>query len=84
MTSEHWRRIEDLFKETLEKSPAERAAYLTSIRFTDPELVAEVRRLLHAEEHAGDFIEQAISDGATLLEEEESAADDRAGMAIGP
>ena len=83
MNADHWHRIEALFKQILDKSPAERTALLQSTNHSEPQIAAAVNRLLEAEEQAGDFIEQAISDGAALFEEKERITESLDGSTIG-
>jgi serine/threonine-protein kinase len=67
MTAERWLRIEELFAELADRPPAERCARLDEAAAGDPELRAEVERLLIADGGggaAGTFIEQAIAAGA--------------------
>jgi serine/threonine-protein kinase len=52
MTPECWRRIEVLFDAALQHAPAEREVWLRAAGGDDPEILAEVRRLLAQDEQA--------------------------------
>jgi tetratricopeptide (TPR) repeat protein len=57
MTSEQWSRVKDLFDQAIDLSPLERESLLTDSAFTDPDITAEVRRLIRNYEDAGAFME---------------------------
>ena len=63
MTPERWTEVKEALVAALDRSPAERAAYLEAIGVTDPELGREVEGLLahHAEE---EFLEHSAVPGA--------------------
>lgn len=56
MTSEAWSRRSELFEAAAELPAERRGAFLTSACADDPELRAEVERLLSADREAGDFL----------------------------
>src|SRR5262245_3931587 len=56
MTSERWRRIEQLYEAALARAPAERGAFLDSECGEDETLRREVERLLAANDQAEDFL----------------------------
>src|SRR5687767_1817308 len=58
LSQERWAEIERLLDVGLELAPQERAGWLEPLRTTDPELRAEVERLLAACEAAGSFLEE--------------------------
>ncbi|MGE5414560.1 MAG: protein kinase domain-containing protein [Syntrophomonadaceae bacterium] len=58
MTPERWREVKGLFDRALERTEAERAAFLAAERGRDAELVENVERLLEAHTAAGDFLER--------------------------
>jgi serine/threonine protein kinase len=57
MTPELWKAARDAFEQCLELAEAERAALLAELAAGDPELSAEVARLLSADQDAGRFLE---------------------------
>ncbi len=57
MTPERWQQVKTLLQETLERPPADRAAFLARASGSDQELVREVESLLSAHDEAGGFIE---------------------------
>lgn len=61
MTSPLWEREKQIFDATLERSPAERAAFVELACASDPALRTEVESLLAALEDAGVFIDTTIS-----------------------
>jgi non-specific serine/threonine protein kinase/serine/threonine-protein kinase len=56
MTAERWERLEELFHTALEQPPSRRDAFLADRSRDDPELKAEVEKLLRADEHATAFV----------------------------
>jgi len=64
MTPERWKQIEEVFHEALELSGAERAKFLSEQSNADPELRAEVEKLLTQFDEASSFIEQPLYDSA--------------------
>ena len=64
MSPERWRQIEALFHEALELGGAERAQFLSERTNGDPELHAEVEKLLTQFDDASSFIEQPLYDSA--------------------
>ncbi len=82
MTPERWRRINELFEQEAALDPAGRAARLEAASGGDPELPAEVERLLAADLQAGSFLENLVQ----WTPEEPSAAggDLPADRQIGP
>src|SRR5215471_9374716 len=57
MKAERWRQVDELLDATLERAPAERAAFLDSACAGDEELRREVESLLAASEQVDSFIE---------------------------
>jgi serine/threonine-protein kinase len=57
-----WERIESALDRLWEMPGQERDAALEALRAGDPELAAEVERLLRADERAGDFLGRAAAD----------------------
>lgn len=57
MTSAGWDRIKELFAAALERPVSERAAFLDQAHPSDPDLRAEVQRLLDEHEGAGSFLQ---------------------------
>src|SRR6187401_1436642 len=64
MSPERWRQIEALFHEALELGASERANFLAEQTNGDPELRAEVEKLLTQFNDASSFIEQPLYDSA--------------------
>jgi serine/threonine-protein kinase len=58
MEAERWREVDRLFAAALDWPPEERAASLEKACQGDPELRAEVERLLNVDERLGGFLEQ--------------------------
>jgi eukaryotic-like serine/threonine-protein kinase len=56
MTSERWRRIEQIYYAALERTPSERGPFLESACGGDKTLRADVERLIAAQDRAGDFL----------------------------
>jgi serine/threonine protein kinase/tetratricopeptide (TPR) repeat protein len=61
MTPDRWERITELFEAALERSPEDRAAFLSEACSGDTALYDEVKRLLDEHERAGDFLQNAPS-----------------------
>jgi non-specific serine/threonine protein kinase/serine/threonine-protein kinase len=59
-SSERWRRISALFEEAIQLPAPQRAAFLDAACGSDPELKAEVVRLLQSAEQAEGFLEQPL------------------------
>ena len=57
MSPERWHRIEELYRATVARDPAARAAFLETACGADSELRAEVESLLQREAKAADFLE---------------------------
>jgi serine/threonine protein kinase/tetratricopeptide (TPR) repeat protein len=55
MTPERWKEIKAVLGQALELEPSQRAAYMDQAGAKDPSLRAEVDRLLAADQNAGDF-----------------------------
>ena len=66
MQLERWHQIKDLFSAALERSVAERPAFLDQACGTDIELLAQVRSLLDAHESSLGFIERPAVERAGL------------------
>ncbi len=87
MTPERWRKIESLLQAALERTPAERGAFLDEACGADDALRKEVESLLVSSDAAEDFLKSpVIEDAATLLGESNSASTIRPdiGHNIGP
>lgn len=56
MTPERWQRIEQLYYDSLERPPEERAGWLVKVCAGDDTLLQEVKVLLAANEQAGSFL----------------------------
>ncbi|HEX4801952.1 MAG TPA: hypothetical protein VFV14_00455 [Myxococcaceae bacterium] len=55
MTPERWRQVEELFEAALKEEPANRGPFLAQAVEGDLALAEEVRRLLAADERAGEY-----------------------------
>ena len=66
MTPDRWARVKEIFHSALERTPAERAEWLSAEAGHDPALLAEIERLLAAHEQAGSFIEQTPISGVAI------------------
>src|SRR6476660_455515 len=87
MTPERWRKIESLLQAALERTPAERGAFLDEACGADDALRKEVESLLVSSDAAEDFLKSpVIEDAANLLGESNSASTIRPdiGHNIGP
>jgi serine/threonine protein kinase len=62
MTGERWRVIESLFHQAVELEPGARAGWLDRVTAGDPELRAELVRLLGADEGARAALDAAVQD----------------------
>jgi serine/threonine protein kinase/TolB-like protein/predicted negative regulator of RcsB-dependent stress response len=83
MTPERWRRIEQLYNDTLQKERAERNAFLNEACGSDSDLRREIESLLAHESDAAHFIERpAIAMAAQSLGQ--AAAVSREGQMLGP
>ncbi|MEO8597555.1 MAG: protein kinase [Candidatus Solibacter sp.] len=67
MTTERWLAIKEVFETALEIHPGQRAAYLAARCAGDPDLRAEVERLLEDDAEAGEFLATAIVHPERLL-----------------
>ena len=68
MTPERWQQVEDIFQAALDRTPGERAAYLTEACLGDEELACETNSLVDAYDQGGDFIEEpAITQDAQVI-----------------
>jgi serine/threonine protein kinase len=56
MTSDQWRRIEQLYEAALQRAPSERRAFLESACTGDDVLRRDVERLIAANDQAGEFL----------------------------
>ena len=72
MTPERWQQLKQLFQSALERSPAERSAFLAQACAGDEALRREVESLISSHDQAGDSIEAMAAEAAT-----EMLADDR-------
>src|SRR6186713_3256137 len=60
---ERWREIERVLDGALDLPPDARAAFLETACGADAEVRAEVERILHARDQAGDFLEEPLANG---------------------
>src|SRR5205809_1364221 len=78
MTPERWQQLKQIFQSALERSPAERSAFLNQACADDPALRSEVESLISSHDQAGDSIEAMAAEAAT-----EILGDDQAGSIVG-
>lgn len=83
MTPERWQRVEEVFQATLDRPPADRAAFLNEACAGDDELERETNSLVEAYDEADDFFaEPAIVQDARVILNFDEQID--AGREIGP
>ena len=82
MTAERWHQIQHLLQGALERSGAERAAWLESTCAGNAELRNEVETLLASDQHVEGFLEVNALHHAGLLPDDESGA--APGSRVGP
>lgn len=71
MNAERWRRLNKIFHDAAPLDPVERTAYLDKACKDNPELRAEVERLIHAHDRVGRFIDTpAVASGDLLASRE--------------
>ncbi len=69
MTDERWQRVKALFQATVERPPAERAAYLAAAAGDDVALRGEVESLLSSDADGNDFLDRLpLADQAVLAD----------------
>lgn len=80
--SNRWQQIEELFYATLERTPADRNAFLDHACQDDPALRDEVQSLLNASNHTLSFLQKPVEEAARSFD----ATDEEAitGRPIGP
>ena len=73
MDSDRWKQIDTLLQSALERPPEERDAFLRNACARDEALERELRSLLTAQQHAGNFLESpAIEAAARVLARDQS------------
>ena len=79
ISRDRWTQLEPLVDRALEMDEAERADFLARIEVSDPELVADLRRLLDPDEATAGVLESALAERSALLHGREAFdADDLA------
>jgi eukaryotic-like serine/threonine-protein kinase len=78
MTPERWQQVKQILESALERSPADRSAFLNEACAGDPLLRSEVESLVSAHDQAGHSIEAIAAEAAT-----EMLSDDRATLIAG-
>ena len=82
---DNWPEIERLLDEALDLAPASRLEFLRRIASQDPNLAAEVHRLLQASEASADFLgEPAATEAASLVAWATDAPPIQTGTRFGP
>jgi serine/threonine protein kinase len=66
MTPQRFRQVRNVFEAVLEKAPAERVAFLEEAARSDPDLHAQVKRMLDAHECTVTFLDGAVAASAEL------------------
>ena len=85
MSDARWRRIEEVFHQATDLSPAERAQFLAAACAGDNDLQREVESLLANDDSADNLVETAVSRAVDRLPGDEfSAGADFVGRHIGP
>jgi serine/threonine protein kinase/tetratricopeptide (TPR) repeat protein/TolB-like protein len=81
MSGTRWQRLQELFHQALSLAPDDRAALLERACAEEPELRAELDRLLSAHDRAGAFIHEpaVVRGGVTLADDDESRVGRRLG-----
>ena len=82
MKAERWRQVERIYHSTLEKVPAERAAYLELACAGDDALRSEVESLLAYQDQSEDFIESPALDVAAKMMAKQQGAPAVVGQSI--
>ena len=67
MSPDRWREIDEVFQAAIDLPPERRASFLTQRCENDPELLAEVTKLLDSDASAADFIEVPIWTDSNFL-----------------
>ena len=84
MTPERWQEVKKILAEALERTPAERSAYLDRA-CTEPEVRREVESLIAAHERAGSgFMEQAPIKAVRFAQPGEYGEALKSGSRLGP
>jgi eukaryotic-like serine/threonine-protein kinase len=83
-TAERWQQVKRVLGHALELEPSWRSAYLEQASVGDPELRAEVERLLEAEERAGREFLGTIAAQALADDVAAAATNSRVGQRVGP
>src|SRR5215510_13510228 len=78
MTPERWPQVKQIFQSALERSPAERSAFVAQACGHDAVLRSEVESLISSYDQAEDSIEGIAAEAAT-----EMLADDQAARIVG-
>src|SRR5262249_17968896 len=81
-TSEHWRKVEELFHAALKLEPDRRAVFLSEACSREPELLAEIQSMIAAHEAEGSFIDSPAFEGTTVLTDS-TQAESRIGKSVG-
>src|SRR5215831_13134405 len=66
MTPERFRQVRNVFEAALEKAPDARAVFLAEAAGSDPDLHAQVKRMLEAHENTVTFLDGALAAPAEL------------------
>jgi len=67
MTPERWLQLKQIFQSALERSPAERSAFLSQACAGDEALRSEVESLIASHDQAGDSIEAVAVEAASEM-----------------
>src|SRR4030095_10689520 len=84
MNPARWQKIEGLLEAALERTPAERGAFLEAACAGDEELRREVESLLASNEQADSFLQSPATEDAVALLQDQTQTRSMIGRAIGP
>ena len=80
MDTKTWQRAQRIFDEAIQKPAGERATLVSDACAGDPQLRAQLEKLIRAHETAGDF----LGSPTVAIRAKPAAAEERAGARIGP
>ncbi|MGI9175052.1 MAG: serine/threonine protein kinase, partial [Rhodothermales bacterium] len=84
MTTERWHRVQSLFHEALERTPADRAAFLSTVCAGDADLREEVETMLQADADIPPILDVTLENLACLLPEDPEPETSSFPREIGP
>ena len=81
---ERWHRVDRIFAEALERTPAERTAFLDRACADDSELREEVEQLLAADQESSGFLERVPGEMLELMNDDRGPVGREEGRELGP